>query len=841
MHSANAPSPPQSRLFTAIIGATLAAVLLLEAHGLSASNLFVADIWESQGMGRFLHFIALFLLISVPLMVLVPWSYTGFVVALTAAATAWAAGPMALIGVLLFLAAAGAVGARLLGKTLDTSLPSQALAIMTGTAVYMFLMTFLARLPVNYPFVWVLLLAVPIALDWSGVRQRSRALAGWLRSAELRSWGERSAAALLVFVLLMHWLVAMKPEISADGLAMHLAVPMNLAANHRLTFEPARFIWSVMPMGADWIYSIVYQFGGETASRLIDFAMLLALEALLYGAVRRWLNRGPSLLLCALFASTPMVQLVTGSLFVENVLAALVLALLTSIWRLGDTGDRRYLFAAAILGGGALTTKFGALAFVVLAIPAAAVEIWRVREKLRPRSAATCLLALLVFAAAAAPTYAIAWEKTGNPLFPFLNQKFPSPLLDPKADTLDHRYRDPVTWHMPYDLTFRTENYYEARDGSFGFQYLGMGMLVLAGLFLIRNRQAAGATAIALAASFAILRSTSNARYVYPAMPLLTVAFAAIAGWAASHSRVVFRLFAVVLVAWIGLNVYFLPASGWYHRDFYSPFTFSRHGAERYLEQTAPERLVVRHYSQAHPASSLLMVADTNIADARGDVFENSWHQWNNAIAIQQTNNLAGLKTLFDKWGVRYFIGPERGSGQPLNPPWLRDFLDACTVTEYQLGGYALTRMADCRGDISHTQPARVDPRPMAVAAPGAYDDFDDVLRFDGEWEHNRTFKGPYHHTITFSDAAGATVRFAFTGRRVTYVFTRTVNRGIAEVLLDGADQGGIDLYSAETHWQARQTYTAAGGQHTIEIRVTGRKSNASSGTFVDVDEFVVE
>src|SRR5579883_658817 len=366
MNPAEPPSQPASCLFAAFLGAVLAVVLLLEAHGLSTSGLFVPDIWEPFGLRRLLHFIALFLLITVPLMVLAPWSYTGLVAGLVTAATAWAAGPMALLAVLLFVTAAGALGSRLLGKSHDTSLPSQALSIMTGTAVYIFLMTFLARLPVNYPAVWALLLVLPIAWDWGGVRRRARALADWLRSAELRTWGERAAAALLVFLLAMHWLVAMKPEISADGLAMHLAIPMDLAANHRLTYEPARFIWSVMPMGADWIYSIVCQIGREAAARLMDFTMLLALEALLYGAARRWLNRGPALLLCALFASTPMVQLVTGSLFVENVLAALVLAMLTAAWRLGDSGQKRYLYAAAMLGGAALTTKFGALAFVAL-------------------------------------------------------------------------------------------------------------------------------------------------------------------------------------------------------------------------------------------------------------------------------------------------------------------------------------------------------------------------------------------------------------------------------------------------------------------------------------------
>ena len=49
------------------------------------------------------------------------------------------------------------------------------------------------------------------------------------------------------------------------------------------------------------------------ASRLLNFTFLLLLLAMLHAVLRRWF-RPPGRLLTALFASTPMVQLVTGSL-----------------------------------------------------------------------------------------------------------------------------------------------------------------------------------------------------------------------------------------------------------------------------------------------------------------------------------------------------------------------------------------------------------------------------------------------------------------------------------------------------------------------------------------------
>src|SRR5439155_9481239 len=104
-------------------------------------------------------------------------------------------------------------------------------------------------------------------------------------------------------------------------------------------------------------------------ARLVNFAMLLALLGLLYSLARRWVSRSVAYLLAALFASVPMVQGLVASLFVENLLAALLLASLSALWRFADTGDRRMAYAAAILAGAALSTKFGALVLVLPALP----------------------------------------------------------------------------------------------------------------------------------------------------------------------------------------------------------------------------------------------------------------------------------------------------------------------------------------------------------------------------------------------------------------------------------------------------------------------------------------
>ena len=530
----------------ALVCLVVVAALGLEAYGFATGKLFAQYIWSDIGLQRFTRFIYSFGAAAVVLLTIVPGAFAALAAAFIAVGSAFSVGPLPPLVVAFFLISSCALGSRLLGRKHDDSPGSQLLATLLGIAAWVFLMTFMVRLPVNYPAVWAAMLAIPILTDVPGTRRR---LARWRTVAHLRKSSERAAFALLVFFLLTHWFAATMPEHSADGLAMHLAIPMNIAANHRMTYEPSLFVWSVMPMAADFTYAINVVLGGEYAAHLIDFSMLLLMEGLLYCAMRRWVSRATAFLLMALFATTPMVQLVTGSLFVENFLAAMVLGMMAALWRFGDGGEKRYLYLAAALGGTALAAKFGALAFVAIGLPFAIREIARNWKSLGRRPALVCFLAGVVLLSTALPTYGIAYVKTGNPLFPFLDNKIPSPLLPANTTFVDDRFKQPLNWTTLtlFNLTFQSTKTYEGQNGSFGFQYLLLVPLAVVGILFLRRRSAGSAAGVALGAATAILLSQPNARYLYPCLPLLTVAFAAVLGWA--DRQWLFRALIVLVLA----------------------------------------------------------------------------------------------------------------------------------------------------------------------------------------------------------------------------------------------------------------------------------------------------
>jgi hypothetical protein len=107
---------------------------------------------------------------------------------------------------------------------------------------------------------------------------------------------------------------------------------------------------------------------------------------------------------------------------------------------------------------------------------------------------------------------------------------------------------------------------------------------------------------------------------------------------------------------------------------------------------------------------------------------------------------------------------------------------------------------------------------------------------------HDDQFAQASGHSVSYSEQTGDKLVLTFEGTAVTYVYTRALNRGVAEVWIDGALVRTLNQYSANTAWQSSTRFAGlAPGVHTFEVRVTGRKDPKSSGTHVDLDAVTVE
>ena len=764
----------------------LIALMFCTVYGFFHERLFRQDLWTSVGLTRYLGYAAVYWTVAGIILWLRPRWLLPLAAGFAMVYSIWWCG-LAPVAVLYFLGSSFFLG-RFVTRQVDG-----ATALLVGLAIWIFAISIAVHFRVNTPIVYAVAFAIPYLLPGTG------------RVPVFAETRPRSLAVLL-FVLMGHWLIALKPEVSSDGLAMHLAIPMSVAHERLWTFDFQEHAWALMPMGGDWAFTGAYLLGGEAAARLLNFALLVLIVAMIYQTARKWLSPSASFLAAAVFASTPLVQLVTGSLFVENVWAAMVLGAALALVR----GEIEW---AGLLLGAALSTKIGTLAFLAPAVAIGGVVLAQKKER-RWRTAA---LAALLFVIFAAPPYFNAWWKTGNPMFPFLNNVFRSPYFSTlPAETEDVRYLTKLTWKTPYDATFRTAEHLEGQNGALGFQYF---LLLVPALLLLNKRAPKALLAIALAGAVLILAGRSNVRYVYPALPLFSIAIA----WLVAEMP---ALLAAV-VALTALNLWFMPASGPYHRDF---ALFRKDQTERYLETSRPVKLI-DYLNRTAPGEPVAFLGGNSIAGLNARAYTDQWHTWQFRKGLATARSPMEIAAMFHELGIRYVIAP-----RALQTPFytVKQFVAEWTEPSgVSYGDFVLLRV-------------RAAPELSAVEAtpaePGAYDDADPHIDYRGAWMKDLQFPQASKGSITYSGMPGDTVRLRFSGREITYVYTKALNRGIAQVIIDGRPVASINLYSPEIQWQAQSVFAGLEqGPHWIEIRVSDQKDPRSSGTFVDVDRFVVK
>ena len=392
----------------------------------------------------------------------------------------------------------------------------------------------------------------------------------------------------------------------------------------------------------------------------------------------------------------------------------------------------------------------------------------------------------------------------------------------------DARYREPLTWRMPFRLTFGTSHYYEAQDGSFGFQYLLFLPLTLVCLASIKSYAGRSAAIVGLGGGLIIAIALPNARYFYPVLPFLTLgATAAVAGVAAQRKNLFRASVLAALVAGL-LNTYLLPASGWAHKDFFSAPLFSKRGQREYLLSQAPVRELIRYINRVDRAAPVAFLDSSTFAGLMAPAYARNWHDykfWEQVEAIQDPQD---LYRLFTGLGVqRLIVEPtsERGSV-------IKAVLDTCAHEEYSVAGNSILRLKGA---------CEIKPPNMTPLSAGTYDETDPRIALVGNWSRMTDLPFAYQHTAAYTSRAGANIRFLMVGRGFRYTYAGAYNRGIAEIFVDGKRERVVDLYDPKIVWQARVTVEGlAPGMHEVAIRALGQQNAGANGHYVDIDSIEV-
>src|SRR5262245_19637907 len=185
-------------------------------------------------------------------------------------------GPLPTAVVAVFLMSATVVGTAL--WQLANGRSDQPLVLLTvfGVAAYAILFTLLSLFPVNTVWLHAALLGAPLviagAVPWlrAGFLARIRLLRLLTALPTRRSLSELLALALLLFVTMLHALIAALLDRYWDAMALHLYLPSFVQGNGAWHYDPALHAFALWPAAVDWMHTHLFLLAGEAGVRLYN-------------------------------------------------------------------------------------------------------------------------------------------------------------------------------------------------------------------------------------------------------------------------------------------------------------------------------------------------------------------------------------------------------------------------------------------------------------------------------------------------------------------------------------------------------------------------------------------
>lgn len=587
------------------------------------------------------------------------------------------AGALPVATVLLVLLACFCLGDLLFGRMLTsaqatgdaTAAETSVLAVLAGLVCYDAAVNLAAHFPVNGRWTYLAALLAPILVNRRACGRLLALLGHAVGPARPLREEERIGPAVVSYVLgmvtllvlVMHWAWALIPERYPDALAVHLFLPSQIAIQGSWSFDFVDFMYALMPAGGDWTYAIAYLLGGETAVKLINFALLGAGLTMLGGALGRIVPGWLAMLLVAATASMPLSFLLTASAFIEHQLAALLLAAVVAAgmaWRRPTAGC---IVLVALLLGGAALTKLHALC--AIAPTAVAVGIAACRRAGPARGLGLIALASVVGLTVGGTPYVYAWIVSGNPVFPFFNDVFKSPFLPPVP--FPAGYQDGLGWLTPYTLTFSSSRHIEGGDGVLGLLPLLLMPAGLAAALLGRQSVPRIAAAVFLCYFLGVMSGSQYARYLYPILPVGMLLAASLFAWldgAGSWIAGVLRRTLVLAAAVaVPINVLLAPAGGWIVSGFPGEALFHADARLELVKAQVPARALIDLYNETSGAKDRLAIFGAPVGVGLADgikqppVFGN-WYNSPFTIAAAGAKSAASALRVLEAHGVSHLL-----------------------------------------------------------------------------------------------------------------------------------------------------------------------------------------
>jgi len=330
---------------------------------------------------------------------------------------------------------------------------------------------------------------------------------------------------LLFILLTIAFIWTFSPEAGSDSARSHLPLARSIASSGSIS---QYFVsWGhFMPKAAQTWSAAAIIIGGFQLSKWLSWMYLVLAGLLIQEEMfHRTKNQSFSIMSTAVILSCPFLIYLSTTLYIDHFILLLNLTALILVFRSQGPNQISILMLSALVMGGLVQVKYNTLFFGIIWSSVVALYLFKslgIWKALKWGSAIA-----VVFLASACPWYIFTYWSTGNPLFPYLNQVFQSPLWPSGVETTlgQDKYilGDDIfsLISFPWTITFLTSQFSVRPNGFMGYWMLGLLPFGLFGLSKTWFKRSLGLTLTGVAGIILICMVTLNIRYWLPAYPLV--------------------------------------------------------------------------------------------------------------------------------------------------------------------------------------------------------------------------------------------------------------------------------------------------------------------------------
>ena len=527
---------------------------------------------------------------------------------------------------------------------------------LIGSGIYGTVVGLAAHFQINYAGLYAFALGVPIVLGRGLIHQFYTDQLDVFKTIKLFSFKECSLDIAIISISMVYFVVALMPELGFDSLSMHLFIPVHLQSKHSWSFDAGTYVWAVMPMLGDWIFSIAYLLGGETSARLINvfYILLLAWFVRLlvkWGGGSSWGGKWAILI----FLSTPLTFTEGSSLYVESIWASFVVAAVLAVLKIcsGVSNSKQNLPLVALLLGFGIATK----PITLLVLPSLLLlMVFKNHYWLKISNLKTVCNAFFLFLIFGCIPYLTSYLLTRNPVFPFYNKIFKSQFY-PSAENFRSSYGSGLSWDVIYRITFDSGKFLEASIGAPGFQWMLMLIPVFLALVICKNSRGIGLFLIGLISFCLIFYTQGYLRYVFPLTALFLASIGIAMDSEISNSNLAKYFWSSIAALTIILNLLFFNSGNGFYMDFPIKTVFDSTIKDQYIYYRLPIRSAVKAVNALNVQNKPVAVfAEPLVAGLFGDALFPNWYNTSFQSEVSLINTEQDVAKVLGKRGVEFIV-----------------------------------------------------------------------------------------------------------------------------------------------------------------------------------------